>query len=148
MPDSHRIHPGTIVGGRRVLAAAAAATAAAEMGIVVTEYNPGMSGEGGSAVSTPERTQSPPVVVSFTRTEKATVGGTALEENVKVRGVVAVEVAVSNAAPLPPTKGGLRNEPVRIGKRPLKKPPKSIKPPKLNVYGMGRSPAGRSRTLV
>jgi len=84
MPDSHRIHPGTIVGGRRVLAAAA--TAAAEMGIVVTEYNPGMSGEGGSAVSTPERTQSPPVVVSFTRTEKATVGGTALEENVEVRG--------------------------------------------------------------
>lgn len=76
----------------------------------------------GSAVSTPDRNQSPNGVVtlvSFTRTAQAAVGGTALDVKFRVSSVGAFDVAVSKAAPLPPTSVGLRIVPVRTGKPPL-----------------------------
>jgi len=79
---------------------------------------PGVAGDGGRAESTPERIQSPTgeVEVSFTKTAQAVVGGTALEEKFRVRGVAALDVVVSNGAPLPPTNLGLMIEPVSIGR--------------------------------
>jgi hypothetical protein len=116
-PESHRIQPGTMVGG---IAAPEAALATRAEGIVTvgTVMAVAVAGDGGRAVSTPERRKSPGTVVSVTRTAHAVggAGGTELDVNGRIRNVGALDVTVSNTAPPPPTNAGSLIVPVRTGK--------------------------------